>query len=142
MVCVLLYLFFGLVPFMCVLVLILVLFCLSPFCLAFLPLSFLLFQFLFTMQAPPLLKVHCGSCTTVDLQDPIFNRARKSTTIVWGRKTGMQFVPSQIVNFYMDPYVSCLGPKQMSHCLVFVCSNVFVCVVFFGFTFGSSRNTL
>jgi hypothetical protein len=105
--------FLVLWPFMDVLVLILVLFCLSPFCLAFLPFSFLLFQFLFTMQAPPLLKVHCGSRTTVDLQDPIFNRARKSTTIVWGRKTGMQFVPSQIVNFYMDPYVSCLGPKQM-----------------------------
>jgi hypothetical protein len=69
--------------------------------------------FLLTIQAPSFLKVHCDSRTTVDLRDPIFNRARKSMPIVWGSKTIMKFVPYQIVNFYMDPYVSCLGPKQM-----------------------------
>jgi hypothetical protein len=40
----------------------------------------------------------------------------------------MQFVPSQIVNFYMDPYVFCLAPNTCSHCNFFL--NVFVCVVF------------
>ena len=105
--------FLVLWPFMDVLVLILVLFCLSPFCLAFLPFSFLFFQFLFYHAGTAIAEGTLRLMYHSRFAGPDFQSCQEVYDYCMGEENGHAICAQSNCKFLHGPVRFLFGPQHM-----------------------------